>query len=604
MKIIRELALWMLKSEHLDVAGYEHVKKAILKESLSDAEAKAVREMSRHERRKELERESSEDNADAFSYETALCHDEAWWRLPGKSKGGGRRGRRPGTRKLTAEELDAKLPALLPMTGGQFPLAELILSVGRSSCLTQGATWADFSETVASLYVADADVLHDRLRVTMLKSPDAIRDSLLALEEGATLFPKDLLSGYSGEAVSTFVRKIDGDSAEFRSLKTDWILRYPNICTVNEACLVRNRLHRIFRLWLAEGSTRHLDCRLTPGHVCLHLHFDERIVHIPLAETVEERSPSDSETIEIPPDMDEIGEGVFADYTKIRSLEIPDHVRRVGRRAFAGCESLEIVTVGCGVEVVEDEAFQECRKIRSVVFRGGADEAATLEIGSHAFLGSACETVRIDRRNVVIRPFAFQLCWYDYDNGTVVEGISDGRCQLDDNAFRQSHAIVRNALIGRAVKMGQGVFADCSSLREALFSPELTRIEMYSFYRCAALERVQFGPKLTFIGNDAFNGCGSLARLRVPDAVVRIAARAFKDCKALEDVQMGAGLKILSDEAFAGCTALRSVWLPDGIRTIGSRVFENVDVSLPDGVPDVANDAFVNCRVSFRPKVD
>ena len=70
----------------------------------------------------------------------------------------------------------------------------------------------------------------------------------------------------------------------------------------------------------------------------------------------------DLENINIPNNVEEIGESAFAE-TRINRIEIPEKVKKIGDRAFSNCENLEKVSIPITVTNIEGNPFYECTNL-------------------------------------------------------------------------------------------------------------------------------------------------------------------------------------------------------------------------------------------------
>ena len=249
MTIVRQLADWLLEHDRISPDRYVNVLSAILGE---DNCCSCDWELFGDAIHRQSERDEDDDATDA------------WWNLRGagerargkaaRRRGGGRRTAK--AKPIRIEALDPRLPVMLfppDTTPAAFPLAALFRAVDEACGNRRpDAGWEGFAAAAAALYKADAETLHDALRAAMAGRGRELGPLLAAMETGDTLFPDDLLDGLSGESVTALRKRIDGDETRHAFVAKDWILRYPSFKTLNEACLVRNRLRRIYRLWVLE----------------------------------------------------------------------------------------------------------------------------------------------------------------------------------------------------------------------------------------------------------------------------------------------------------------------------------------------------------------
>ncbi len=274
MKIVRQLASWLLEHDRITPDDYQDVLLAIMG-GVSDQDKTVLRRA----RARKKEQDAAEDDT------------EVWWNLRGAGeRAHGKAGRKRG-QKATADltpvkvwDLELRLPdMLLPASASLdvFPLAVLLLAVDEARGNRRLPDWAGFAATATELYKVGAEELHDAFLAAMKGHGCELGPILAAAEMGSTLFPKGFLSHLSGDSVTALRKRIDGEETAFSANKEDWILRYPAFNVFNEACLVRNRLRRVYRLWvqsLTEWDAHGVATGGAPG-ICLV--FGKTFVHVP-----------------------------------------------------------------------------------------------------------------------------------------------------------------------------------------------------------------------------------------------------------------------------------------------------------------------------------
>ena len=273
MKIVRQLANWLLENDRITPDHYREVLLAIQGE-IGKGEGELLR-------RADLRQGKGGSDEDAV---------ESWWDLhvagerakPVRRKGGGKP--EPNTTPIKGVDLDPLLPGSLLPSGsalGVFPLAVLLVAVDDARGNRRPPDWTGFAAAATALYKIGAEELHDAFLAAMMVRGRELGGIIVAAEKGSSLFPDGFLSDFSGESVVALRKHIAGEETEFSVGRTDWVLRYPSFNIVNEACIVRNRLRRIYRLWVkdlaewdAYGAARHGK----PG-VCLA--FGKTLVAVP-----------------------------------------------------------------------------------------------------------------------------------------------------------------------------------------------------------------------------------------------------------------------------------------------------------------------------------
>lgn len=212
------------------------------------------------------------------------------------------------------------------------------------------------------------------------------------------------------------------------------------------------------------------------------------------------------------------------------------------------------------------------------------------------------------------------------------------------SALQENTNLEYLAFEGDTCILSQGVFGNCTNLKEAHLPVAMTEIPHSIFLNCNALEKVVIPNNVTVIKANAFRGCTSLESISLPEGLTTINSGAFHDSgltsitipdsvttiersafegSALKEIQWGAGLEVVDEYVFARCDSLTSITIPANIVTIGEYAFmecpnlssltfeENnlekisknafncctslTEVKIPEGVVCIEKDAFSEC---------
>jgi hypothetical protein len=108
-------------------------------------------------------------------------------------------------------------------------------------------------------------------------------------------------------------------------------------------------------------------------------------------------------------------------------------------------------------------------------------------------------------------------------------------------------------------RIGEGAFADCTSLTRITIPDGVTSIGAFAFLGCTRLASVIIPNSVTSIGSQAFEDCTSLTSITIPDSVTSIGSRAFYGCTRLTSVMIPVSVTSIGDGAFSGCTRLTTI---------------------------------------------
>lgn len=74
--------------------------------------------------------------------------------------------------------------------------------------------------------------------------------------------------------------------------------------------------------------------------------------------------------IQLPENLEKIGESAFYNCEKLENVKIPDTVKIIGDSAFCNCKTIEKINIPNGIENIENTAFYGCSLLSSVQYNG------------------------------------------------------------------------------------------------------------------------------------------------------------------------------------------------------------------------------------------
>ena len=167
--------------------------------------------------------------------------------------------------------------------------------------------------------------------------------------------------------------------------------------------------------------------------------------------------------------------------------------------------------------------------------------------------------------------------------------------KIGDNAFAKTD-IVSVKLPSTVETMGKGVFKNCTSLTEVIYSENLKTLGANCFEGCTALEDPNLPEGLETIGEYAFYGCTGLTKVQLPDTVKTISYRAFLNCSNLEELTYPRSLTTVGSEVYRNDTKLTEMTVPEGVTVLATGAFRDhaylEKVNLPEGLKQIGNAAF------------
>lgn len=231
------------------------------------------------------------------------------------------------------------------------------------------------------------------------------------------------------------------------------------------------------------------------------------------------------EHIELPSNLENLGESIFSKCSGLTSITIPESVSGIGEYAFDECDSLSSITIPDSVISIGDSAFYNCSALSSIVIGSGVTT-----IGSDVF-GECPNLVSVVLQNgltSIPTGLFVQLENMTYVSipGTVndISGLSGNNnlCQVD---------------------LGYGI----SGFSESAFDG------------CSALSSITIPNSVMSIGDYAFRSCSALSSILIPDSVMSIGAEAFEYCDGLSSITLGSGVTNVGSAAFSNCSSLTTI---------------------------------------------
>lgn len=294
-----------------------------------------------------------------------------------------------------------------------------------------------------------------------------------------------------------------------------------------------------------------------------------------------------------------IPDNLFKGCSVVREITIPAKVTYIGKEAFSGCFSLYKVSFASGSTLtsIGNNAFYDCTSLNTMSLPG-----SLIEIGDYAFYNANLSSVTIPKKVTTVGTYA-------YANNTSLRTLDVGVAVtfIGEKAFNNaplssrityrptSSNVVHNnvfqgkrtsaiSITGGVVEMPDGLFKNCSMVKEVVVPSSLLRIGNNTFEGCTSLVNFTMvnTPKLQTIGDYAFSGCTALVNVRIrssstdadgnttysygnrrlPNSVISIGSYAFNNT-AMSSIQIGTSTSSLCTEignaAFHNCNKLFSV---------------------------------------------
>lgn len=377
----------------------------------------------------------------------------------------------------------------------------------------------------------------------------------------------------------------------------------------------------------------------------------------------------------IPDTVTEIEDYAFQK-CKLSEIHMGHSIKTIGASAFENCDNLQTILLPASVSNIKYSAFADSG-LKAVYCEGSAPESFGKAIFNRCVsnLIFYCKEDIGDWRTVasgkgsVINVFdtaasisntyrlkemlglgecgmydSDQLIWTLDPDGTL--NISGSWRMKDYSANNRApwydlRDKIKTVTFGAEVAtVGDEAFADCSSLRQIVFSDIMEELGSCAFDRCTSLQEITIPKNVDSIAAYTFAECKSLRQISVssgnaeytsvdgvlfnkdqtklycypagktdtsyaiPGSVTSIYSGAFSSCASLTRVDISAKVTSIGFQSFYECEALKEIHIPASVTTIANDSFANCKslsaVYFEGNAPSACSAAaFNNCASSF-----
>ncbi|MDO4193739.1 MAG: leucine-rich repeat protein [Erysipelotrichaceae bacterium] len=214
-----------------------------------------------------------------------------------------------------------------------------------------------------------------------------------------------------------------------------------------------------------------------------------------------------------------IDDGAFRDLD-ITGVELPDQLEEIGNEAFALCADLKSVSIPGTVRQIGDFAFYCNQKLDNVKLAEGIQH-----IGSYAFFGCrSLETLDL--------PSSLESFGESAFSESFIESVSlpDQITEIPDSAFKNCSNLQHITIPQSVVRIGKSAFNSCGKLQDIELPDFISSIGDYAFAG-SGIDMIQISSSCKSIGLKAFLNCTELQWLVIPDIV--FSANIFEGCDSL-----------------------------------------------------------------------
>ena len=265
--------------------------------------------------------------------------------------------------------------------------------------------------------------------------------------------------------------------------------------------------------------------------------------------------------IKLPDSITSIGRDSFADCKSLAEMVMPKSLTVIGERSFHGTTNLEKISFNSGLEKIEFAAFGSCTSLTELYI-----PASVKEIGSCAFNGCSI----LDR--IIVEDGNETYC-------------SKNNC-LIERKNKEIILACNNSVIpddGSVERIGYKAFSNCKKIESIIVPESIESIGSYAFEGCSALRNIQLPRSLSnddgafrcnfrynLYGEGLFMNCSSLKQFEIPSWMTEISKCMFSGCESLKEIKIPDCVTKIGVWAFGGCKSLTELVIPKSVTRIGS----------------------------------
>jgi len=298
-----------------------------------------------------------------------------------------------------------------------------------------------------------------------------------------------------------------------------------------------------------------------------------------------------------------IGDSAFKNCILAKTLIIPKSVVSLGEMAFHNCEKLTSIAFEKGSVCVSigKNCFGECPELQSVVLPFVGEK---LDGSGAAFFGHIFGDLKTYTVNALYLPKTLKKV--EIIGGTVI----------GEDAFRGSHKIEELYLPATLKQIGANAFMGTAALKTLSIEANdsyktvdncLIDIKNKVLLAGCYTSVIPDDNSISSIADNAFYMSYYLKSAKIPASVKSIGDGAFYGCYALSTLEFGDGsaLERIGSRTFAKCYSLTLIKLPKSLEFIGKQAFEDCDsldyIILNGDAPEASDDSFPPSVVIYYP---
>lgn len=339
-------------------------------------------------------------------------------------------------------------------------------------------------------------------------------------------------------------------------------------------------------------------------------------------------------------------------------FRIPDTVTEIEDYAFQKCKLSEI-HMGHSIKTIGASAFENCDNLQTILLPTSVSDISTLAFCDSGLKTVYCEGSAPTFGHCIFPEFpdkATLYCKEDIDGWRTLasdewnsyllkEMLGLGECGMDEDYDQLIWTLDPDGTLNitgswRMKDYSANNRAPWYDLRDKIktvtFGAEVATVGDEAFADCSSLRQIVFSDIMEELGSCAFDRCTSLQEITIPKNVDSIAAYTFADCSSLRQISVSSGnaeytsvdgvlfnkdqtklycypagktdtsyaipgsVTSIYSGAFSSCASLTRVDISAKVTSIGFQSFYECEalkeVHIPASVTSIANDSFANCK--------
>ena len=320
---------------------------------------------------------------------------------------------------------------------------------------------------------------------------------------------------------------------------------------------------------------------------------------------------------------EEIGSCAFKDCEWLKKIHFSVALRKIKDSAFRNCRLLYTLELPANLEEIGDWCFADCKSLRRLTVYN----PTPVSIKANVFDG-------VDLKQCVL--FVPKGCKEAYRNADVwkkfvnisevgeeIKPVPSGNhkigdlyyhlndyyltadvIQHDENKELTGDVVIPSSVIYDnyefpVVRTHQNVFRDCEKITSITWPSTITFINLYAMKNCTSLKSVVLPSSLEKIHKEAFSNCGELTSISLPSTLTEIEEMAFLSCGKLGSISIPSGVEVIPSRCFRYCEGLSFVYLKEGLKEIHQGAFEGTgihSITLPESLDSLGAGVFDYCQ--------